>query len=66
MADVWHRDPTYFAYIMDFIRDGRVAWPSDAEQLELLLDECDFFELGNMVLPIIEELKKVKFAQKSQ
>ena len=46
---VWRRDPTYFKYIMDYIRDGSVAWPTDAAQLEMLLEECDFFELGNMV-----------------
>ena len=55
-ADVWHRDPTYFNYIMDFIRDGQIDWPTDEGQLELLLEECDFFGLGSMVLPIVKVL----------
>eukprot|EP01052_Picozoa_sp_SAG31_P038346 SAG31_NODE_5106_length_2740_cov_6.966538_2_plen_296_part_00 len=58
---VWHRDPTYFSYIMDYIRDGDVSWPADAHQLESLLEECDYFEVGPMVLLLIEQLKKAKF-----
>ena len=46
---------------MDFIRDGQVSWPTDAEDAEALLKEVDFFEIGSMVLPLVEELKKIKF-----
>jgi hypothetical protein len=54
---VWHRDPSYFKYIMDFIRDGDVSWPSDPHELEMLLDECDYFEIGPMVLQLIEQAR---------
>ena len=62
---VWHRDPTLFSYIMDFFRDGDVSWPADANQLELLLEECDYFEVGPMVLMLVDQLKAVKFSDQA-
>lgn len=58
---VWHRDPNYFRYIMDFIRDGQVSWPTEPAAAETLLREADFFGVGSMVLPLVDELRKIKF-----
>lgn len=58
---IWTRDPNYFKYIMDFIRDGQVSWPEEADAAEALLKEVDYFGIGSMVLPLVEELRKIKF-----
>jgi myosin heavy subunit len=58
---VWHRDPNQFKYIMDFIRDGQVSWPTAVDDAEALLSEVDYFGIGSMVLPLVEELRQIKF-----
>jgi len=71
-----NRDPTFFAHIMDFIRDGSPTYPMmgvqsadgkgvteavDPVALEALLEEADHYAMEGLVLPLVEKLKEIKF-----
>lgn len=66
------RDPTHFGLIMDFVRDGATSFPKfehsgefiiDVVGVEEMLVEADYYELGPLVLQIVEKLKGVKFTE---
>ena len=43
------RDPTYFRYILNFLRDGVVSLPKDAHALEEIHKEAEYYSLQGLI-----------------
>jgi hypothetical protein len=42
------RDPTYFRYVLNFLRDGRVVAPPSRAACQELLREANFYQLDGL------------------
>ena len=42
------RDPKHFRLILNFLRDGTAALPSDPIELQEIKQEAEFFQVGDM------------------
>ncbi len=45
------RNGKLFAYILDFLRTGNIAWPTDVAKRNMLLAEIQFYGLGDKMVP---------------
>ena len=46
------RDGPMFRYVLNFLRSGRLSLPADFNQLDLLADEADFYQLEDLIKEI--------------
>jgi hypothetical protein len=54
------RNPTYFNYILDYIRDGTIQGGLSAKELHGIMQEAIFYSLNSLCWLITKELDKMK------